>query len=222
MIAACRRRRGAAQVSCRPGGGLDSDGTDFVIELREAGGRRRRKASAKPGRVFEMKAATAEECRSWIQAITELLASHAAAGADAVRADDAAAAFDDSALPATHTLMHRFRLLQEKRCTDFPNCTDFLVWRKRQLVVWASGLHWQLDHLQAMNQAAEVGLGQGRQKIDKQVQYLLDAVSVDAADWTGRDDADYEKKLQILADALEALQEEAFKCLSQEAGEVSR
>ena len=186
----------ASAVGCRPASGT---GDSFEIEL--AG-----KKKKKQGRVFTLQAESPELCRDWITSINQAL--HGARQAMAASSRE----IDDRDLPLSHLVEHRYQLIQEKRCgADFEgDVRNFLCWRKRQLVIWASAMDFQLAHVIGASPSS-VGLGQGKAKIMGVVRGILDSTSWGAEEWTDDDEEDYEKRLAILHEVVEAVTDEAEK-----------
>lgn len=167
--------------SCRPHAASEDD-TEFEIEL--------------PKSTFRMKAATQEECRAWITAISAAITSGSDDGDDA-------ADYDDADMPDTHLMCHRWQLLKEKSPTeDFESVGDFLQWRKRQLVILGSGLHHQIDHLKESKKRSP--LVPTDTKLDRAVKALrvisniITSSKDDQVDWSGQDDKEWSKRLDDL------------------------
>ena len=192
-------------AGCRP---ADGAGSSFVIEMNGAR-RRGKKGNEKPGRIYKLQAKNPEECRDWIRSINQAVHEVAHASSDAGN-------FDDSDMPDSHLLEHRFALLQEKRCEGAFNgdVGAFMRWRKRQLVIWASGVDHQLGHLMATNSAAEVGLGQARKQLVSAVQGILGSRP---AAWGATEEEDYCKRLSIIADLKSKLELDAANFTADEA-----
>ena len=143
-----------------------------------------------------MKAATQEECRAWITAISAAITSGSDDGDDA-------ADYDDADMPDTHLMCHRWQLLKEKSPTeDFESVGDFLQWRKRQLVILGSGLHHQIDHLKESKKRSP--LVPTDTKLDRAVKALrvisniITSSKDDQVDWSGQDDKEWSKRLDDL------------------------
>jgi hypothetical protein len=180
--------------SCRPHAGSEDD-TEFEIEL--------------PKSTFRMKAATPEACREWITAISEAITSGADDG------DDAAADYDDAEMPNTHLMCHRWQLLKEKNPQDdFDSVGDFLVWRKRQLVILGSGLHHQIDHLQEYLQSTpgggqspmvptEATLDKAKKALNT-ISNIIKSSNYELAAWGGKEDTEWSKRLNDIERTLDA------------------
>ena len=166
--------------SCRPADAEDD--TEFVIEM--------------PKDTFRMKAETPEACREWITAISEAITSEAGD-------EDDGAEYDDADMPMTHLMCHRWLLLREKNPTeDFEDVSEFLQWRKRQLVILGSGLHHQIDHLRETKNrsplvSGDAKLGQAEKAL-KVIKNIVENQKLDAVDWSGQDDREWEKRLDDL------------------------
>eukprot|EP01052_Picozoa_sp_SAG31_P003025 SAG31_NODE_112_length_24420_cov_19.787550_5_plen_1299_part_00 len=165
----------------------DSESRSFVVE--------------QGGRVLVLQGESESACREWICAIFERIQ----AAADTI---DDQQDFDEAELPSTHLVDYRLNLLMEKRPQHFACFADFLLWRKRQLVVFASAVSWQLDHHIGKVPSAKPKLEAAKTKIFNQTDRILKA-SIDMSE-TDHDDADYEERLiriqTVFADAVDVAQ----------------
>jgi hypothetical protein len=167
--------------SCRPAG---SDLTSFLIEC--------------PGRTFQLRAASDEECRDWIQKVHQAMSTKR--GADAFQDND-------EVNEELRKLEHRFRLLQNRRCSDFSSPRSFLSWRKRQIVTFASGMTHSIDMYKAFYPNFEASLEGTQRKLLNQWDKLLKNPTEKGDEfWTEKDEDDYDSRMQ----RIEVLVEDAY------------
>jgi hypothetical protein len=141
---------------------------------------------------YYLKADSEEMVREWIKQIWDALQAKAAAAEE----------FDeeDEGNEAARMLEHRFRMLQERNYTDFDSPESFLRWRRRQVVIFASGMAHTIDCYRAWRPNYDTKLEAVQKKITNQFKKMLEhETGKDDVAWVEADEMDYQERLERIA-----------------------